>query len=332
MRLTRLLMIWPGAFAFAIAAAAQSTAVAQTAATTASQAATPAVALRGLNRPCGIVFLPGGTADRFDVFVAETGAGRVVRWSTAGSERPVEVIQGFEVPEEFDRFAPLGPVSLVFLDPGMLVVGASTADGGALVRSYELSDDEPLDASADQAVGSPGAKSVCLSLTRTRANEFVADALVLAIHAGGHGDVLKSRVQAGIVGQPRPFLKSDLTVPPLSVVTSPTGRIVVAGAKGELTFYNPIDAHAELRLPTNLKHMVGLAYSPTTDNLYAADFEQGIYRIDDVSQPGGPACKPVRVADVQQASALAFAPDGSLYFVTFGDGKNGTLQVLPGNL
>jgi hypothetical protein len=334
MRTIRLLIGWLCIAAIAEFTVAQAPVVqAPVTQSTVTPSAAPEVTLQNLNRPCGIAFRPGSTADRFDVFIAETGAGRVVRWSAASRERPVEVIKGFQVSDQIDRFAPLGPVSLVFLDPGMLVVGASTADGGSLVRSYELSVDEPLEASADQAAASSdAAKSVCLSLTRTRANEFIADALVLTIHTPDRGDVLKSRVQAGIVGQPKQFLNSEPNASPLAITTSPTGRIVVAGANGELTFYNPIDAHAELRLSTKLQHIVGLAYSPTTENLYAADFEQGIYRIDDVSQAAHPACKPVRIADIDQASALAFAPDGSLYVVTFGDGKNGTLQILSGNL
>jgi len=319
MRFFRLLNFWFAAIALASVTAAQS--------------ATPEVILRELNRPCGIAFRPGGTADRFDVFIAESGAGRVVRWSAATPGRTVEAVTGFKVSGEFNRFVPQGPVALAFLDPGLMVVGASTADGGALVRSYELPEDGArLDATTDQtAARRAAANSVCLSLARTRVNEFVGDALVMAIHDGGRNALLKSRVQAGIVGQPRPFNQRELLAAPRVVATSPAGRIVVADDKGTLTFYNPIDGDAELRLTTKLEQIVGLAYSPTTGSLYAADFAAGLYRIDDASQPGKPACNPVRLADIKQASALAFAPDGSLYVVTFGDGTNGTLQVLAGN-
>jgi hypothetical protein len=41
----------------------------------------------------------------------------------------------------------------------------------------------------------------------------------------------------------------------------------------------------------------------------------------------------VKVADIARPSALTFAPDGSLYVVTFGAGnEDGTLQVVTGNL
>ena len=86
-------------------------------------------------------------------------------------------------------------------------------------------------------------------------------------------------------------------------------------------------------MATNLKQLVGLAYSPTSGSLYAADFAGGIHRIDDASEPGRPACRTVKVADVSKPTALAFAPDGALYVVTFGSADDdGTLEVVTGNL
>jgi hypothetical protein len=299
-----------------------------------AQSAEPTVTLKNLNHPCGISFRPGGTADRYDVFIAETGAGRVVRWSTSAPEQANPVIEGFDSGKAFDRFAPRGPVALWFLDPGMLVVGTAAAKADDVLRNYELPEEGETLAATDAASSarSGGDNAVCLSITRSRANEFVTDALLLATRDAKSGRLMKARIQAGIVGKMRPFLATEAEAQPLAVATSPAGRIVVADDGGGLTFYNPIDGDAELRLTTELKQIAGLAYSPTTNSLYAADFQQGLYRIDDASEPGHPACKAVQIAAVKEASALAIAPDGSLYLVTFGDGKTGTLQVLTGNL
>ena len=337
MRTIRLIVWWLSAAAFAQAVCAP-TASAQTASAQSDKSLPVAreTTLRNLNRPCGIAVRPGGTADRYEVFIAESGAGRIVRWSTASPSQAAEVISGFDASDDFNRFNPQGPVCLWFLDPGLLVVGTTVSSPDALVRSYELPDDERvLDAEADRhadARSDGGGDAVCLALTRTRANEFVSDALLLAVREGNQGTLQRARVQAGIVGRPKPFGKSESPSSPRVLATSPAGRVVVGDEQGTLTFYNPIDGNSELRLATKLTQLTGLAYSPTTDSLYAAAFEQGLYRIDDASQPGKPACNPMRIADIKQSSALAFAPDGSLYVLTFGDGKNGTLQVITGDL
>lgn len=301
-----------------------------------AQTVAPETVLKNLHHPCGIAVRPGGTADRYEVFIAESGAGRVIRWATHAPDASVDVITGFPAEANFDRFEPRGPVALWFLDPGMLVVGMSGASNNDLVRSYELPDDDQI-LSADADNDSDSARertngATCLAITRSRANEFVTDALLLAVHSGNEGSLLKARVQAGIVGKPRPFDASESFALPTAVTTSPAGRIVVGDRTGGLTFYNPIDGKVELHFATELKQLTSLAYSPTSGSLYAADFVKGIHRIDDASEPGKPACNPVRIAEMTQASSLAFAPDGAMYLVTFGGGDNGTLQVITGDL
>lgn len=299
-------------------------------------AAPPETVLKNLHRPCGIAVRPGGTADRYELFIADSGAGRVVRWSTAAPKETADAITGFNAAADFDRFAPQGPLALWFLDPELLLVGMADVSTDRLIRSYELpEDDRMLSADAENHRNSsatqPGA-ATCLAITRSRVNEFVPDALLLAVRSGNGGLLLRARVQAGIVGNPKPFGGGESSTSPRAVATSPAGRFVVADQQGQLVFYNPIDGNVEMRLSTDLKQLVGLAYSPTSGSLYAADFDQGIYRIDDASQPGRTACRTVQIAEVHQPSALAFAPDGALYFVTFGTGSSGTLQVLTSDL
>ena len=159
------------------------------------------------------------------------------------------------------------------------------------------------------------------------------DLLFLVIRdADGRERLTKTRVQAGIIGGPKSFGPKD-ALAPRAITVSNSGRVVVADAEGRLSFFNPIDGQVELAMSTDLKEPKGLAYNPATGGLYAADFAGGIYRIDDTSQPGHPECRTVKVADVSQPMALSFAPDGSLYVVTYGSGDaNGTLSVLTGEL
>lgn len=294
--------------------------------------------LKDLHRPCGVAVRPGGTAARYEVFVADSGAGRVLRWSNLVPKQATEVVTGFKTPSAADPLHQTGPLALWFLDPGLLVVGTTRDSGGDLVRAYELPDDEKVlaaETTSEATSTSDGLDgATCSAMTRARANEFVPDMLVLAIRdADGQARLMKSRVQAGIVGAPQPFGPTDKSEPPRAVAISNSGRLVVGYAGGRLAFYNPIDGKVELALATGLNELIGLAYSPITGSLYAADFAGGIHRIDDASEPGHPACRTVKVADLSKPTALAFAPDGALFVVTYGSGDaDGTLEVITGDL
>ena len=295
--------------------------------------------LSDLHHPCGVVVRPGGTADRYDVFVAESGAGRVVRWSSAAPKQAVDVVTGFTAQAAADPFHERGPLALSFLDPGLLVVGtAGDDDDGSWLRSYELPDGDrslSADDTGEATAGVPQASgAACAAIARSRVNEFVPDMLLLVVReTDNRSRLMKSRVQAGIVGVPTSFGPTSTAHEPRAATTSPSGRFVVGDSDGRLVFYSPIDGSVELAMPTGLQQLVGLAYSPTSGNLYAADFAGGIHRIDDASESGHPACHAVKVADVSKPTALAFAPDGSIYVVTFGDSNDdGTLTVLSGDL
>jgi hypothetical protein len=293
--------------------------------------------LKNLNRPCGIAVRPGGTADRFEVFIAESGAGNVVRWSSQASQTPAKIITGFKTQDATDPFHQTGPLALGFLDPGLLIVGAKQDQDGSFVRAYELPDGEAAlgaNAAADSGANASGFDgSICSALVRTHANESVPDALVMAVRApGNRSRLLKARVQAGTIGVAKPF-ETNSAAEPHALAISNSGRVVVADAAGGLTFYSPIDGQIELPLKTDLKQFTALAYNPANGSLYAADFAGGVQRIEDASEPGRAACRTVKIADVARPTALAFAPDGSLYVVTFGNGDGeGTLEVLSGDL
>ncbi len=294
--------------------------------------------LSDLHRPCGIAVRPGGTADRFELFIAESGAGRVVRWSNRAPQQVAEAITGFEASSAADASSQTGPHALQFLDPGLLVVGTTQGDGGDLLRAYELPDGEKvLTADASTETTSKGRDllgATCTSVTRSHINEFVPDRLFLTVRGtDGAFRLLSSRVQAGMVSTPQEFGAKDEVQSPRAVATSNTGRVVVGDSTGQLMFCSPIDGKVELAVATDLKGVVGLAYNPASGSLYAADSTTGIYRIDDTSRAGRPSCHAVKVADAAQPTALAFAPDGSMYVVTFGTtDDDGSLITISGNL
>jgi DNA-binding beta-propeller fold protein YncE len=299
--------------------------------------------LSDLHRPRGIAVRPGGTADRFEIFVADTGAGRIVRWSNQSPKEKSEVISGFAAGNTADASTQTGPMAVGFFDPGLLVVGTTQGKVGSLLRAYELQEGENVLA-ADAASEATSKFSrmngaTCTSFARARVNELVPDRLFLAVRGddtvrsdSGDARLWSARVQSGTIREPKPF-GSEEPAESRAVAISNSGRVVAADAGGKLTFYSPVNGDVELALATDLKQPLSLAYNPSTGALYAADFARGIYRIDDASQPGSPACRTVKVADANRPTALAFVPDGALYVLTFGTSEdNGTLSIITGDL
>ena len=275
--------------------------------------------------------------------------GGVVRIASDAPDRVADAVTGFPTAADgSDPFDQIGPRGLAFLDDYQLVVATATASGGA-IRTYGI----PADRRAQRAdqprqelkLPAGGGWAV----TRTRANDAVPDLLVIAATATGPANrLLQCRVQADFLGELQPFGGPQGTAATATAVTVgdrgyvAVGRSDVGGAGGASTIslYNPADGATLLSLDTTLHQLVALAYSPATGNLYAADFAPtsgadagGVYRIDDASQPGHPACHAVKVAAVHRPTALAFGPDGALYVTAFGDdGDDGTLVKIAGGL
>jgi hypothetical protein len=297
--------------------------------------------LSGLHRPSGVAIRPGREGEPYEVFVAESGAQRVIK---TRSDRPGEssvVIQGFDAgAENGDPLRSGSPLGLFFLDRERLVVGS----GGRLpdVRLFALSAArEPLSADQmKQRISLPAPPEVAelpyggsYAFARTRANDQVPD-LLLVVIVGDHriSGLWKIRVRAGTLGEMNRFAdekNEDTTSVTAAVGVSEQGFTVLAQSDAQgasvLKFQSPIGAATVMQLPTELRKIVGLTYSTSSASLFAVDVstaapaEGGLFRLDDAGQPGRPAVKAVRIQSIRTPTALACGPEGALYVTAWND-------------
>ena len=118
----------------------------------------------------------------------------------------------------------------------------------------------------------------------------------------------------------------------MAITTNKDGQLVV-GQMGEmtqpgdslLTIYDPKSGDLKASYETGLSDIAGLAYSPKTGKLYAADFSW-----HDTSQGGlfeltvsGDKCTAKKLYELDKPTALAFDDDGNLYITVFGTAEEG---------
>ncbi len=318
------------------------------------------ILLRDLDNPSGLtVRSRRSTSGPFDLFMAESGAGRILQLSTDKPDRTREVITGFRT-NPFNDQLPyrVGPLSLAFLTlRSKLIVGdCGHPNGNDQLSVYIVpSENEPLDASQrDHFVGdlrnSDGADSGSINFLA-----MVKSAEVVYLSVGGDDDqgvLLKAGIKANRLAylQPLPIEGTSRRAARggIAMIPSPQPPFLVVADIG--SYKNPHDSALEfyilasgkkaMSLPTGLHDMMSLAYSPS-GQLYAADFAWsdpeagGVYRLDDIRIEGRQGCQAVRIASVTHPMTLAFTPDGTLYVTAFGSGvnkKQGTLIKITGDL
>jgi hypothetical protein len=292
----------------------------------------------GLKAPAAIAVQPDPSSHS-ELFVGESGTGRVIRFSPDHPDASVEAITGFpqRATSKPQAGAP-GITSLFFVDHARLLV-AGGGDQSPFLKLYEVSDsggtvgfddqkqnlEDAADSNNDRDAGSI---QVFHSIARTHANDRVADMLLLA----GGSDKSKS----GLCKIPlRANTLGDIATFPIAgddgeihsvyaVAVANTGYVTLAAAltqNGEdrlvLYFLDPIDGRVRLKVPMDLQTVYGLAYNPVTGDLFAAgqesELRSGVYRLDDAGEPGKPRCKAKKIAALPRPTALAFASEATLY-------------------
>jgi hypothetical protein len=100
-----------------------------------------------------------------------------------------------------------------------------------------------------------------------------------------------------------------------------------------LAFYHIRRGNLMMTLPTGLNDLVALAYSPSSNRLYAVDLawsaagEGGIYRLDSAKVDGRSGVKAVKIASLERPTALAFTAENTLYAAALGPAaKDGDKQ------
>lgn len=303
--------------------------------------ATVKTVLSGLNNPSGIAIQPGTG----HVFVSDSAAHQIVRMDPASHESS-PVVTGF--PEDIygkgPKFA-IGPLGLAFLDDETLVVG-----GGGLPDAQELVQIYTVPAagktvSADEPKYKLGPIGPSEASLKGEGNFYALAIDKQGVYITSNGDdtkgwVLKIGLTDGTPGELKPFIATKVATnvdAPVGITLNKEGQLVV-GQMGEvnvpkdslLTVYDATSGKLVANAPTGLYDIAGLAYSPKSGKLYCVDFawmdtkEGGLFRLDVTTKDDKTTVKATKIAVLDKPTALAFAPDGTLYVTLFGTAKEGS--------
>jgi DNA-binding beta-propeller fold protein YncE len=289
--------------------------------------------LGGLSNPCGIAVQPGTG----HVFVSDSATGRVGRVVDGKLQ---DVIAG-SAKDVYGKgpFYDIGPLGLLFLDQNTLVVGdGGNKDGDEFLRVFTVPEagKPALDYEKDAKKSGPLAKTDDMV---GEGNLYGLAATKTAVYVTCNGDdtkgwIAKADIDGTKLGELTRAIATKEQVEvdaPVGIAISSRGEIVV-GQMGEvnkpndslLTFYSAKTGKKILNLETGLHDIAGLAYSPKTGLLYAVDFawmkpeEGGLFRLDAENKNGAQSLKAVKIASLDKPTALAFAPDGTLYVTVVG--------------
>jgi sugar lactone lactonase YvrE len=291
----------------------------------------------GLDNPCAIAVHPSSG----ELYVAESGAGRIVRVQPGDPPKIAIAIEGF--PREQFGDGPsyrIGPLGLAFIDRLTLVVGEGGQRGGAdVVRVYQLPvDGETLRYDQSKYVLAPGRTEN--GSTPSDDDFFGVAATPTNIFVTSQGDeaaewILRIDRSNATATELLRFVNTKAetaTGAPGPLVISKRGDLVV-GQMGKLdqakdsrlTFYQASTGKMLLSLETGLLDITGLAFSPR-GRLYAVDFawadpaQGGLFRLDMDVRNSRQAIKPEKLEAFDRPTALVCPTEGTVYVTTLGNG------------
>ena len=289
--------------------------------------------LEGLVNPCGVAIQP----ETGIVFVSDSGLGKIVR-IVEGKVQDVITGSPKDVYGKGPKYE-IGPLGIAFFDKNTLIVGdGGYVDGKEYVRVFTLPEaGKTLDYEKD-AKTKAGPLEATEDL-KPEGNFYGLAISKTAVYVTSNGDdtkgwVLRMTIEGTKFGKLERWLATKEAVEvdaPVGIALSPRGEIVV-GQMGEvnlpndsqLTFYSASTGKKLLNLETKLFDITALAYHPKSGLLYATDFawmepkEAGLYRIDRGAKEGDAAVKVSKVVALEKPTAMAFAPDGTLYVTMIG--------------
>src|SRR6478752_847555 len=285
----------------------------------------------GLSNPCGVAVQPGSG----QVYLTDSANGRLCRVNNGKLE---DVITGS--PKDVygkGPFYDIGPLGLVFTSDGKsLIVGdGGYKDGEECVRVYTVPEaGKPAlnyERDASQKLGPLTAMEGLLGEGNLYGLALTSSALYVTCNGDDtKGWIANADLNGNKFGKLERWLPTKEAVEvdaPVAITVNKQGDLVV-GQFGEvnkpqdslLTFYSTKTGKMLENHETKLYDITGLAYSPKTGLLYATDFawmkpdEGGLFRID-ASQTG---VKTSKIASLDKPTAMAFAPDGTLYITIIG--------------
>lgn len=306
----------------------------------------------GLDNPVGLTVWPArekGSSQT--IYFAESGAGRILRFSTSEPSKTQEVVTGLRTDViDGDLGFRLGPWSLGFITPTKLaVLGGSGEEASDRISVFIVSDDEVRSAKEldHQIEMGTGVRPIFPGVVLSEIYAYLSHGL-----ADNTGYVFRSALIANRMDDPRQFFsnKNEQSLEwPTGLCLSPPLRVqfLVVGFLGQMAedrdsrvaFVQPSNGSIALKLFPGLFDILGLAYSPS-GRLYVVDFAAreensgGVYRLDDVRLNGYSACRAVKIASIVRPTSLAFDASGNLYVTSFGTGTNskqGTITKIEGD-
>jgi len=288
----------------------------------------------GLSNPCGLAVQPGTG----HVFISDSANGRVCRVIDGKLQ---DVVTGS--PKDVygkGPFYDIGPLGLAFTADGKsLIVGdGGYKDGAECIRVYTVPEPgKPALNFEKDATATLGPLAAAEGLLG-EGNLYAIAVTPTALYVTCNGDdtkgwVAKADINGTKFGKLERWLPTKEMVQvdaPVGIAISKQGDIVV-GQFGEvnkpkdslLSFYSAKTGKLLKNDETGLYDITGLAYSPK-GQLYATDFawmaagEGGLFRIDAAAA----GVKTTKIASLDKPTALAFAPDGTLYITVIGPKKD----------